>query len=356
MSGGRLSAGMSVLATLGRGAGVHLRDQIWPAPPVTEVELQGPLDAPYLPTRSPVRVLVWNIQFAATRRHHFFYDGGETVHVPRADVVHGLDRIAEVVRQIDPDIVLLQEVDRCSDRTARIDQHAELVRRLPHHRNHASTPYHQVAWVPHPGHQPMGRTDMHLSVLSRFALDRALRRQLPLLDEPLWRQAFNLRRALLDVRLPTVEGGSLHLLNTHLSAFSQGDGTLARQVATLDHHADALDALGVPWLLAGDFNALPPGDDPARLGADAAWYADDDTPVRPLFDRRRSCVDPARYLADSSTRTYLPFGASEPDRTLDYAFAAAPVHVCQATVVDVRDVSDHLPLCVELQLNPPRMQ
>ena len=79
------------------------------------------------PSRKKLKVLSWNIQFAASTKHNFFYEGGTAVSVPSADDVHAtLDTIAATIQKEDPDIVLLQEVDRGARRTWYIDEHAEV--------------------------------------------------------------------------------------------------------------------------------------------------------------------------------------------------------------------------------------
>jgi endonuclease/exonuclease/phosphatase family metal-dependent hydrolase len=321
---------LGVVAAVRRGW--HFPDRVEPVAVVSDPT------APLLPRGAPVRALVWNIQYCGSRRHHFFYDGGRQVHVPPGDMAATLAEVARVIRAADPDLVLLQEVDRGSDRTGRVDEHAELLRQTGYP-CHASAPYHRAAWVPHPTHQPMGRVDMHLSVFSRHPIASAQRVQLALLQEPWWRRMFNLKRAVLEVRLPVEGGGELAVLNTHLSAFSHGDGTLQRQVATLLGRATG-ERL---FLLAGDMNALPPGDDARRLGEAAVEYPEATSPVAPLFRRLRA-FSPA--APDPAWRSYLPFGATEPDRQIDYVFCGQEVQPGAAQVLQERSISDHLPILV----------
>ncbi len=68
------------------------------------------------------RVLSWNIQYSASRKYKFFYDGGKDVYPKREDVEATIKKIAKVIDKEKPDVVLLQEVDRGADRTYRIDQ------------------------------------------------------------------------------------------------------------------------------------------------------------------------------------------------------------------------------------------
>jgi endonuclease/exonuclease/phosphatase family metal-dependent hydrolase len=305
-------------------------------------------EAPTLPPDRALRVLFWNVQFAASTKHHFFYDGGKVVSVPIEDVHSTLKGIADVIQEADPDIVMLQEVDRSSRRTGYVDQVAALASMLSYP-CHVSTPYFRVPYVPHPAHEHLGKMDMHLAVFSRFKMQSAVRVQLPLLNESWFRRIFNLRRAMLEVELPVADGAPLKLFNTHLSAFSMGDGTLERQVDVLMQRVATQPAEQTRWLLAGDLNALPPEDKADRLGDDARLYAEQISPIEPLFRAFMGSVDlQAHEMNPEPWRTYVPFGASVPDRVLDYAFWGSGIQ--QATSrVERRAVglSDHLPVIVE---------
>lgn len=319
------------------------RTEYRPAP-VEPIEPFGPEALPPLRRGETLTVLSWNLQFAGSRRHHFFYDGGPAVHVPPGDVEETLSGISALLARHAPDIALLQEIDRDASRTGRQDQLRRYLDSGPAQR-WASTPYHRSPYVPHPLHQPLGRVDLHLGMLSRRGLLQPQRIALPLLDEPRIRQAFNLKRALMTASVPTAGGGVLQIANTHLSAFSHGDGTLAKQVAVLEewmasHPADQ------PWLLAGDFNLLPPGDSPSRLSTEAELYADERNPIEPLV---AAFSEAFGDLLAASARTYQPFGAAGPDRKIDYVFFGGPLEVVAAEVIQ-SDLSDHLPLKVTFHL------
>ncbi|MDY0000482.1 MAG: endonuclease/exonuclease/phosphatase family protein [Polyangia bacterium] len=317
----------------------------WPTPLERVAIVRGQAGAK-LRVGERFRLMSWNIQFGASRRYHFFYDGGPDVHAEWEVVQRTLDAQREMIFRAAPDILLLQEVDRDSARTSRIDQLPRLIDGLSF-ASWASTPYHRSRFVPVPLGRAIGRVDMHLATASRYEMTWARRRALPLLAEPLWRRAFNLKRAVLETAIQ-VEGLAqpLLVLNTHLSAFSRGDGTMARQVAAIMERLAFLDARGIPWVLAGDLNLLPPGDSPARLGAEAGYYADRENPILPLYSRYQSGV-PAEEEARSPARfyTYLPFGAKVPDRRLDYVFVSDRLDLHGLRVMrDSSPSSDHLPL------------
>lgn len=325
----------------------RLADRVaWEPPPQLPVQPVPLRRAGPLRVDEPFTVLCWNLQFCASRRVEFFYDGGPAVHVDPADQARTLAAVADVLAEERPDLALLQEVDRDSDRTQRIDQLQPLLRACDW-AGWASTPYHRARYVPVPPQRPLGRIDLHLAVLSTFPLRPGVRIDLPRLDEPRWRQALNLKRALLSLPLPVSDGSTLHVGNTHFSAFSRGDGTLARQVAT----TAAWMRRSPSHLLGGDLNLLPPGDDPGRLSRDQENYADHQNPLGRLLPAFRDVSGPA--VADPAWRTYLPFGASVPDRRLDYLFAGARLEVLDACVLTKhRDVSDHLPVRARLRLRP----
>ncbi len=349
-----VAAGCAGGALLLCGAGIALVRGVSQHPPaLQDLPVEGDGDARSPTPGDRLTVLVWNIQYGASRRYHFFYDGGDAVRVAEGDVRETLAAIAAVVAEQDADLVLLQEVDRDSARTHRIDELAELLAAQPYPA-WVAAPYHKVAYVPHPPGNHLGRVDMELATLSRLAVSSATRIQLPLLDEPFYRRAFNLRRAVLEVTVPLRGGGPpLVVLNTHLSAFSFGDGTLEAQVRRIEDRLTRLDEAGSPWILGGDLNMLPPGDDPARLADGGSYEAIDENPIAILFDAGRRSAIPVASMLDPAApvRTYLPFGAEVPDRTLDYLFVSDGVDVLSAEVVDTASqLSDHLPLRVELAI------
>jgi len=316
-----------------------------------EIQGPGPDEARPAPPTGPLRVVVWNVQYGAGHGQLFFYDGGKAVSVPRTTVETTLEGIADTLTRLDADVVLLQEVDRGSRRTHFIDQHAWLARALPYPW-HASTPYHQARFVPAPAHEMLGRVDMHLSVFSRLPLLPGTRVALPLLREPWVRQLFNLRRALMVVPVRW-EGLPVALCHTHLSAFSHGDGTVPRQLARIRVELAAAERAGMPWLLAGDFNALPPGDDPRRFGPDAGMYGTP-SPLGPFYDTAESAVTlDAHRREPERWRTWVPFQSPVPQRALDHAFGSPGTRFSDA-MVDRRalDLSDHLPLVFTWR--PPR--
>ena len=317
--------------------------------PVEKVSVQNMRPNEPAPSGKPLRLLSWNLQFAGSRKHHFFYDGGQAVHVPDRDVENTLKQITHILKTRNPDFALLQEIDRHSDRTGNIDQ-LESLKAYSQSVSWVSTPYHKVPYVPHPSHEPMGRVNLNLGTLSKYEILSARRHQLALLDEPRWRQFFNLKRAILETIIPIGVGANRpHLIlgNTHLSAFSGGDGTLNKQITQIEAWIKSIPK-DQPWILAGDFNLLPPGDSSSRLGDDASLYADTENPIERLTRKYKHAFPDVLSV---QARTYLPFGSGEPDRKIDYIFYGGPITVDSAEVLrEASTISDHLPLEINFRL------
>ena len=300
-----------------------------------------------VPTNGQFRILVWNLQFAASRRHHFFYDGGEKVFVEPQEVEDNIKKIAAIIREANADIVLLQEADRDSARTGHIDQITQ-INALLNYPCVTTTPYFKAPYIPHPSHKHLRGMDMHLGTLSRYQTQTGSRHQLALLNEPWYRRVFNLKRAALVTPMTTEDGRTLQVINTHLSAFSNADDTLPTQIQQLQNIL--ADTNTKPIILAGDFNALPPGFDREQT-ANPEHYHQKASPIEPLFNELTSSISADALIAEPEKYgTYRPFRSKTADRTIDYVFGSS-VTFHDHQVIRTEGLSDHEPILVTVSLN-----
>src|SRR6056297_11414 len=178
-----------------------------------------------------IKVLSWNVQYMAGKGHCFFYEGGTDKAPTETEVIQTLNHAARVIKIENPDMILLQEIDEGAKRSHYMDQLKMLCERLDGmYPCRSEAFYWKAGFVPHP--DIMGAVGMKLVILSKYRISAAKRYQLPLIPENWLFQQFNLKRALLEVRIPFGEH-ELIIMNTHLSAFAQGTDTMEKQIAAV---------------------------------------------------------------------------------------------------------------------------
>jgi endonuclease/exonuclease/phosphatase family metal-dependent hydrolase len=318
---------------------------------VQEEECRNEAGPPKLSAGQSIKVVTYNAQFFAGTGYHFFYDGGADSLVDPGDVRKTVAAISGFLKQENPDFVLLQEVDCKARRTGYLDQIDLLINSLPADlRNYVATFYWKSRFVPHP--KVMGPAGTKLVVFSRYRLDKATRYQLPSTpDNPVVKD-FDFKRAILEVEIPLTNGGTFCLLNTHLEAFPKGTDVMERQVDHVLTRLVSLDQKGVPWIIGGDFNLLPPGQW-ARLDLEEKGCHREPSEISAIFERYQGVPDissaSGEQMRDFMTFTKRVEKDRVPIRTLDYFFSSPKVRIAGYAVrqAGVMHLSDHLPLVAE---------
>jgi len=276
--------------------------------------------------------LTWNIQYLAGKGYHFFYEGGSDGRPELGEIEKTLSGVVSIILEVDPDIILLQEVDDGAKRTGSRDQLDDILSRLPDdYVCHTSSFYWKAKFVPHP--KIMGPVGMKLSVISRYKIEKAIRYQLSLMPQNFLKQLFYLKRCLLEVHLSDNRGHSFVILNTHLSAFAEKTETLRRQVEEITGILKKLDRADIPWILGGDFNLQP-----------------HEREIKPLLKRYTSVPSLAEIMNNQAGKWYTHFPndpkVNEPKSTIDYLFCSHDWQLGRHLVRHdgTLDLSDHLPV------------
>lgn len=332
---------------------------------VEDVPVQCAEGAPTLKPGQPLKVLSWNVQYMASKRYVFFYDkldGSGPDERPSPDAIAWtLKEVARVIKAEDPDVILLQEVDRGAKRTDYEDQTALLLALLPKDtwRCVAQTPYWKADFVPHP--RIMGAVGLELVTLSKYKLNRATRHALPMFQQDPLTDQFYIKRALLSAEAPVEGGATISLMNTHLDAFAQGTDTMARQVKAVMQLTDAATADKKQWVVGGDFNLLPPGPSYERLPPDQrAYFNPSGSEIKPMFDAGYTAVPSLDLVNGPDYKRALTHIPNDPkdsplDRPIDYLFfppntALTDPHVRQH---DTTTISDHVPVVATFTVATP---
>ena len=221
--------------------------------------------APRAPTLLPgqaLKVMTWNVQYLAGKNYVFWYDTadgtGPDERPTVEDMAASLDEVARVIRDEQPDILLLQELDENAKPSHYQDQLALLQERLVDLYPCSSQAFDWKAdFVP--DWHIFGSVGRKLATLSRYQIEHAERLQLPVSPANFISRQFLPKPALLLTYLPLSDGGQLAVLNTRLDGDIPGRSAVQEQVQTTVKLLDKFEGRGTPWLIGGDFNLLPLG-------------------------------------------------------------------------------------------------
>ena len=312
--------------------------------------------APTLVPGQALKVMTWNVQFLAGKRYVFWNDlaQGDDEAPTAEDMAFSLDEVARVIRDEQPDVVLLQELDdgaKASDYQNQLKLLQERVADLYPCSAHAFD--WKADFIPDP--HIFGSVGRQLATLSRYEIEHAERLQLPVSEVNLISRQFKPKNALLLTYLPLSDGGQMAVLNTHLDRATQPDETLQAQVSAVAKVLDKFESRGTPWLIGGDFNLLPLGQY-QRLPSEQRTPYSSDSALHVLWDKypmiptnnEASGIDRARWLTHYPNDTNV----SGPDRTVDFLFYSPRIKRVEARVRqdDTLRISDHLPVIARFLL------
>lgn len=341
-----------ILAVVVRSITFHPED-------VQQQPIFGAEAAPLRPTGESLKLLSFNVQYMAGKNYVFWYDmegeAGPDTRPSAADITKTIQEVARIIREEDPDFVLLQEVNDGAVRTDGEDQLARLLPLLPEeYVCHTSAFYLKSDFVPHP--RLMGATGMKLTIISKYRITHATRYQLPIMESDILRRQFQFKRCILEAAIPAADGQPLSVLNTHLDAFAHGTGLMEQQMAIVDTVLSRLTQNGLPWIIGGDFNLLPPALTPPQLAPYLKKYYDVNTPIGVLYEKYQA-VPSSEQLSNAGYEkwfTHFPNNpiAKGPDKTIDYIFLSENMQLDSSYVRhhDTLHISDHLPMVVSFRV------
>jgi len=304
-------------------------------------------------TGETYRIISWNIGFGAYEDDYgFFMDGGtESWAWSKERLLDNLDRIGDLLVSQTADFLLVQEIDYDSTRSYHVDEWTMLRERLEGYASDFAVNY-DSPFLFYPITQPHGASRSGIGTFSRFPVESALRRSLPV-EEGLTK-LLDLDRCYSVSRLPLESGGELVLYNFHLSAYTS-DGTIAtEQLRMLLADMQAEVEAGNWCIAGGDFNKDILGDSSVYFGKSDIEYTwaqpipaevfdgVDITLVTPLDE---SAPVPSCRNADG------PYHPGQYVLTIDGFLVSPNVTVESAGVLDTQfQYSDHNPVTMTFTL------
>ena len=319
-----------------------------------------------------LKVMTWNIRFGAGRIPFFGDSCGERVLMTQAETEGYLNSIVSYIDSTKPDILLLQEVDISSKRSAYVNQ----LQYILDHCSHLNYGVYASMWnaeiIPSDG---LGKVDAGNAILSRWKITDAQRIQLPLrTDQDALTQYFYLRRNIIKAKINIPElDNTLYAVNIHATAFATDD-TKEKHIEKYKEVLDDLHSQEVLFVTGGDLNSVPPGaeftdfcmDD---MCSDESFHTDADGPhregsyfnnfvgepdlVQPFYDSYFEAINLENTVA-SDHFTHSPWNtisdtAEYWDRKLDYLFTNyQDWSTTGETHNNIEKISDHAPVSATL--------
>lgn len=212
--------------------------------------------------------------FAYLPDYSFFMDGGtESRAESRESVEKTLDGITEYMAEEDSDIYTIQEVDRPSTRSYQVDE-KDIIRCSDAMREYCSTfaVNYDSLYLFYPVTEPHGKNYSGLLTLSDYAIEKAVRRSLPVQTDIA--KVLDLDRCYSVNRMATeVEGRELCVYNIHLSAYTTDETIADRQLDMLYDDMKSEYEKGNYVVVGGDFNKDLTGNSGEIFGVSGEEYS-----------------------------------------------------------------------------------
>jgi endonuclease/exonuclease/phosphatase family metal-dependent hydrolase len=326
---------------------------------VEKEALACPDSTPMLEPGQTLKVLTWNVQTMSGKNYVFWSDlpnnDGPDDKPSQEDITLTFEEVVRIIQTENPDIIMIQEIDDGAERTYYEDQMTRLAGMLPEYPCVTSTFSWKSVFVPHPRIQ--GSVGWKDAILSKYKIAEAERIALSFAKSDLVTDQFKIKPALLKATMPVSDGSEFVALTVHLDLYVPGTNTKDVQLQEIDNVLVELNEAGIPWVLGGDFNLLPP-DDAAltRLLPDHQKYYNAQSEIKYMFDRYQA-VPSFEDITGETFDLWLTRWPNDPaikgpDRTLDYFFLPDSVTLGRNYVrmEDTMRISDHLPVVMEISL------
>ena len=300
------------------------------------------------------KLLSYNVGFCAyTPDFGFFMDGGKGSRAKSAEAVNEvIDGIVALIGEKDPDLLLLQEVDKRSQRACKVDEDAAFTEKLTGYTSVFAVNW-DCAYLCYPFTKPHGAALTGIKTLSRFGITAASRVELPV--ESSLMKLIDLDRCYTVSRIPTENGKEIVLYNFHLSAYTS-DGKIAiEQLNVLLSDMKREYEAGNYVIGAGDFNKDLLGNSAEVFGVAGEYGWAQPIPEGTFHGTGISVVAPfdAENPVASCRNADGPYNPAQFRVTVDGFLVSDNVTVTSSRVVDTGYAySDHNPVEMTFVLNP----
>lgn len=305
-----------------------------------------------LSTGEEYTAVTQNCGFGAyTPEFTFFMDGGtQSWADSKESVIACIDAAAQECRSLDPDFLLLQEVDFGSTRSYHVDQRQQLTEAFPEFDSVFAVNYHS-AFLMYPFTQPHGASKSGILTLSRADITSSERRSLPISTG--FSKFLDLDRCYSISRIPVEGGKELVLINIHCSAYGGSDEIRTAQMTQLFADMESEIQAGNYCICGGDFNHDFTGDSGQVLnGSDQQFGWAMPFPTDLIPENISQCLD---YNDDTLIATCrncdVPYGPDCMVFVVDGFLVSDNIEVTELHNIDTGfSYSDHCPVQIRFRL------
>ena len=311
---------------------------------------QGTENTP-LETGMPYKAITYNIGFGAyTPEFTFFMDGGKSSWAAsKESVIETVTGAIGLLKEEDPDLMLIEEVDFDSTRSYHVDERAMLQEAFPD-RDLAFAVNFDSPFLMYPFTQPHGKSRSGIAMFSRFDVSGAERRSLPISESVT--KLVDLDRCYSVSRLPVQNGKELIVYTVHLSAYGHSDAVREGQKRMLmEDMKEEYDA-GNYVICGGDWNHELRS---KEADTDFGWaqpFPRDYVPEGFSFGLDLLAEEERAALADTCRNCDVPYDPSNKVFTVDGFMISDNVRMLSYRTIDAKyRWSDHNPveLCFSLE-------
>lgn len=303
---------------------------------------------------TPLTAVTYNLGFGAyTPEFDFFMNGGTGSKAKDSEtVVNNITGSINTLLEINPDFLLLQEVDRGSTRSHYVDQY-EMIYRIFSDYGISFAPNFDVKWIAYPFTSMHGKAYSGQTTLSNKKISASERIALPT-DDTWPAKLFALDPCILVSRIPTSDNKELVLANVDLSASNKDDEIRKEQLRVLEEFLEAETAKENYIIVGGDFNHLLP---PAK---DATFNFTGEAPTWIQSMPETFAPENFSWEVDTSVPTIrdttAPFKRGETFVSIVDGFLVSNnIRVSHAQTIDSNfKYSDHHPTYIEFELKSRR--
>ena len=208
-------------------------------------------------------ISTYNIGFGAySQNFTFFMDSSETVDgvlmqgyygkaISKEEVEKNTVGAITVIRDLNPDFALFQEVDLDSTRSYHINQY-QMIKASFSNRNSSFAINYDSAFLPYPFHDMIGKSLSGIATLSKYDIQKATRISLPIAKD--LSKFFDLDRCFVINEYKTANDNKLIIVNIHMSAYDEGGIIRKQQLDLLNSYLQEWHDLGDYVIVGGDVN------------------------------------------------------------------------------------------------------